>query len=96
MQVFNVVYYLTIVLSIMYLFSSGKDYMRYAANTAGRTHLEDKVQMAIMASLCLYGAAHHELNTWFNYLLTFPLLTHLVRIAYLSYKFTQKNKKDGN
>lgn len=92
MQVFNLVYYMTMVLSIMYLFSSGKGYMKYAANTAGRTHLEDKIQMAIMASFCLYGAAHPELSTWFNYLLTLPLMTHLLRIVYLSYKFNNKNQ----
>jgi len=72
------------------LFSSGKGYMQYAAKVAGRTHLEDKIEMAIMASISFYGAFHHELSSWYSYIVVSPLLVHLLRIAYLSHKFKHK------
>lgn len=90
-QLFNFIYFMLMVASIMYLFSSGKEYMLYANETAGRTHTEDKVAMSVMAGFSFYGAFHQELCSWYTYFIVFPLLVHLMRIAYLSYKF--KNRK---
>jgi len=90
MSIFNFMYFILMVFSIMYLFSSGKAYMEYAAKTAGRTHLEDKVQLSIMAGACFYGAFHPELSTWFTYLVVLPLSIHLLRIAYLSHKHNKR------
>lgn len=91
MQVFNFLFYISMVLSIMYLFSSGKEYMKSAAKSAGRTHEEDKVAMAIMAAISFYGAFNPHLSSTFTYVAVAPLLMHLNRIAYLSYKHkTQK------
>ena len=92
MQEFNFIYYMSMLFAIMYLFSSGRDYMIEAAHSAGRTHTEDKVMMAIMASLCLIGAFHPEYSTPFSYVIISPLLIHLNRIAYLSYKHKNKQK----
>ena len=93
MQVFNFFYFMSMVIAIMYLFSSGKEYMKHAAETAGRTHGEDKIAMAIMAGFSFYGAFHSELCSWYTYFVVFPLLAHLVRIAYLSYKYIKHNDK---
>lgn len=86
-QLFNFGYFMLMVAAIMYLFSSGKEYMLYAAETAGRTHAEDKVVMSLMAGFSFYAAFHSELCQWYTYFIVFPLLLHLIRIAYLSYKF---------
>ncbi len=90
-QIFNSAYYLAMLFAIMYLFSSGRDYMIEAAKSAGRTHLEDKILMAFMASLALVGAAYPDLSNGFTLLFLLPLWIHLLRIAYLSYKNKHKN-----
>ena len=91
-QLFNFGYFMLIVASIMYLFSSGKEYMLYAAETAGRTHTADKVAMSLMAGFSFYAAFHSELCLWYTYFIVFPLLLHLIIIAYLSYKFKQRKQ----
>lgn len=91
-QLFNFGYFMLMVVLIMYLFSSGKEYMLYAAETAGRTHTEDKVAMSLMAGFSFYGAFHPQLCSWYTYFIAFPLLLHLIIITYLSYKFKQRKQ----
>ena len=91
-QLFNFGYFMIIVVSIMYIFSSGKEYMLYATETAGRTHGEGKIAMSLMAGFSFFVAFHSELCSWYTYFIVFPLLLHLIRIAYLSYKFKQRKQ----
>lgn len=68
--------------------------MKKAAEDAGRTHGEDKATMSAMAALSIVGAAYPELSNWFVYIMILPLNAHLVRIAYLGYKFKHRNDNE--
>jgi len=86
MEGFNFFYYMVMVVAIMYLFSSGKPYMEYAAETAGRAHWTDKVELGFLAAMAFCLAFYPSLSNWFNYAIMLPLWIHLIHIAYLSHK----------
>lgn len=82
---FVMIFDMVIALSVMYLWSSGAEYMIKAANDSGRSGKLDRLALGSIGAASLYGAFIRD--PWVPYAQLLPLLVHLVQIAYLSAKF---------
>lgn len=82
---FVMVFNLVIALAVMYLWSSGAEYMIKAANDSDRSGKLDRIALGAVGAASLYGAFIRD--PWVPYAQLFPLFVHLVQIAYLSAKF---------
>ena len=90
MQIVNFIFHITTVLVIMYLFSSGREYMKYAAVNSDRPFWLDVVLMGVLAGFSFYLAFHPSKSITSTYILNLPLWVHLIHLAYLSHKFKHK------
>jgi hypothetical protein len=83
-QLFNSAYYLGYVLSIMYLFSNGREFMKQLAKKSCRPFLLYIILMSLIASAALYGAFYPQESTMLVYLFGSPFLLYLIHLTILS------------
>lgn len=89
----NVVFNTIVVLCVMYLFSSGREYMKFAAKQSLRPFWLDIVLMGWFACYSFYLLFYPDQCAMRYQLYNAPIVVHLAQLCIHAFKF---NKKNGN
>lgn len=89
----NLIFNLMVVLCVMYLFSSGREYMKHAAKESFRPFWLDIVLMSWFACYSFYLLFYPDQCAIRYQLYNAPIVVHLAQLCIHAFKF---NKKNGN